>query len=299
MKSMRWSGVVCICLATGTVWADKKLVDMTPGYEREATACEMQQSGIDIVLAKARTYAPTAPASDQPELDKDIDRLAKGQVPVAAYCTAVKDMVAFLKEHADADAKTVQKDVDARATAIRKARGDGKKAIEELAPITRKLIPKVNARTPQVEERRPTGKFPSGRVVELPVLPGAWKLGGNAVTDVAEYTVDGATATVTTRPFTNATCDQQRKLFVSKAGDEPIADLELSAAAKAIDVQWAWRYVRHDQVPHMLTTMCVPVGTGGFVAIADVTPADKLALAEDLTKLMVTMLARQLPKPAP
>src|SRR5204863_5016286 len=124
------------------------------------------------VLAKARAFAPTA--ADKVDLDKAIDALAKGQPAVAAYCAAVKDMVAFLKDHKDADYKTVQKDLDTRDASLRKLRHDGKKAIEELAPVTRRLIPIVTVRVPQIEERRPTGKFPSGRIVALPTVTGSW-----------------------------------------------------------------------------------------------------------------------------
>jgi len=292
---MRYAVVALGLALVGTAAADKRIADMTPRFERELRACEMQEGGLAIVLGKTRAFVATNPP-DKAELDKAIERLANGHVTVEAYCKAVRDLVEFLKDHASDAYKTVQQDVDARDAAVRKLRREGKKAIEELAPVTRKLIPRVTARVPQIEERKPSGKFPSGRVVELPSLAGAWKLGGNLVTDVAEYTAEDVTATVTTHPFTNATCDQQRKLFVMKAGDEPIADLALTPAAKAIDVQWAWRYVRRDQTPHMLTMMCVPVGAGGFVAIADLTPPDQLALADDMTKLMVTMLALQLPK---
>lgn len=287
--------MVAVLFAT-TSWADKKIVDMTPGFERELGACEMQQGGIDSMLAKARAFVPAA--ADKAEIDKAIEALAKGQPAVAAYCAAVKDLVAFLKDKKDADYKAVGKEIDERDANVRKLRRDGKKAIEELAPITRKLIPKVTARVPQIGERKSSAKFPSGRIVDLPILTGSWKLGGNAVTDVADYSTDGVTATVTSRPFSNATCDQQRKLFASKAGDEPIADLGLSQPAKDLNVAWAWRYVRRDQTPHMLTMMCVPVGTGGFVAIADITPSGELATADEMTKLMVTMLALQI-KPAP
>lgn len=284
-----------VLVATFVVWApasaDKKITDMMPGFERELAACERQEGGLTILLTKARALP------DKAELESDLDRLDKGAAVVKAYCDEVRAMVALLKEHAGSAYKTVQKEIAARDASVRKARREGKQQINDLAPLTRKLIPIVNARVTQISERKHPGKFPSGRVVDLPQLGGTWTLGGNAVTDIAEYAASGANATVTTRPFTNATCDQQRKMFVSKAGDEPIADLELSAAAKTLDVQWAWRYVRRDQTPHMLTMMCVATGTGGFVALADQTPPDQLALADDLAKLMVTMLALQL-KPA-
>lgn len=295
MKPMRCFVMVLGLLVADAALADKKLADTAARFSRELAACEMQEGGLATVLAKTRTLVTTNPP-DKPELDKDIERLAQGHALVEAYCTDVRAMVAFLDEHAEAAYKTVQKELAARDAAVRKTRREGKQAIEELAPLTRKLIPKVNARTREIEDKKLSGKFPSGRVVDLPPLPGAWKLAGNPVTDIAEYTAEGVTGSVTAYPFANATCDQQRRMFVMKAGDEPIVDLELSPAAKAIDVQWAWRYVRRDQTPHLLTMMCVPAGAGGFVAIADLAPVDQPAIADELTKLMVAMLAAQIPK---
>lgn len=294
MVAMRW--LVVVALLATNAWADKKIVDMTPGYKREADACAMQEGGLGLMVTRTRSFVATNPP-DKAELEKDVERLAKGHQIVVAYCAEVTAFVKFLEDNASAAYKTVQKELGTRSNAVRKARTEAKKWIEELAPITRKLIPRVTQRVAQVEERKQTGKFPSGRIVELPAVTGSWKLGGTAITDIAEYTTDGTTATVTTHPFSKATCEQQRKQFAAKAGDEPIADLELSAAAKAIGIEWAWRYVRRDAKPHMLTMMCVPAGAGGFVALTDMTPADQLVLADEMTKLMVTMLALQLPKP--
>jgi len=294
MVSMRFVPVVALVCLVANAAADKKIVDMTPGFERELAACEMQEGGLGSMLSRAKDFVAKQNPPDKSEIEKDIEKLAKSHASVTAYCAEVKAMVQLLKDNAQAAYKTVQKDIDARDATVRKARKEGKKQIEEAAPITRKLIPRVNSRAPQIEEKKQTAKFPSGRVVELPSITGSWKMGGNLVSDVADYSSGDTTATVTSRPFSNATCDQQKKMFASKAGDEPIADLALSDAAKAINVQWAWRYVRRDQTPHMLTMMCVTSGTGGFVAIADLTPPTELAVAEELSKLMVTMLQLQL-----
>jgi hypothetical protein len=294
MEAMRLFVVVC-CVSFATItWADKKIVDMTPGFERELSACETQVSGVSSMLARAKTFVATNPP-DKADIDKSIERLALGHDALQAYCGEVRAMVALLKEHANAAYKAVEKAIDERDNSVRKARRDGKKWIEELAPITRKLIPRVTARVRQIDEKKTPGKFPSGRTIELPALDGAWKLGGNAVTDLAEYTTKTVTATITARPFTNATCDQQKKQFAAKAGDEPIAELELSPAAKSLGVAWASRYVRRDQTPHVLAMMCLTAGTGGFVALADITPPQD-ALADELAKVMVTMLVAQAKK---
>ena len=290
MVAMRVFIVAIVIASSAAVWADKKIVDMTPGYKREHEACAMQEGGLALMVTRTRSFVATNPP-DKAELEKDLERLAKGHAVVVAYCAEVTALVKLLEDSANVAYKKVQKDIGTRSNAIRKARNEAKKLIEELAPVTRKLIPRVTQRVAPVEERKQTGKFPSGRIVELPAITGSWKLGGSAITDIAEYATDGASATVTTYPFANATCEQQRKQFAAKAGDEPMAELELSPAAKSLGVEWALRYVRRDAKPHMLTMMCVPAGADGFVALADMTPADQLALADEMTKLMVTMLA--------
>lgn len=286
---MRAGLVISVALVANAALADKKIVDMTPRYKKELAACEMQEGGLAMMVARTRTFLATNPP-DKAELEKDVERFVQGHTIVAAYCAEVGAMVTLLEENANVPYKTVQKRIGERDNAVRKLRTQAKKQIDELAPLTRKLIPRVTQRVPQVEEKKQTGKFPSGRIVELPAITGTWKLGGNAVTDIAEYATDGAVGIVTAYTFANATCDQQRKYFAAKAGDEPIADLELSAAAKALEVQWAARYVRRDAKPHMLTMMCMPSGSGGFVALADITPADRLAIADELTLMMVAML---------
>jgi hypothetical protein len=58
MAAMRFLGAVLLA-CVGTAWADKKIVDMTPGFERELAACHVQAGGLSIVPGKTRTYAAT------------------------------------------------------------------------------------------------------------------------------------------------------------------------------------------------------------------------------------------------
>lgn len=286
---MRW--LLLVIAISSTAYADKRIVDMTPGFQRELAACERQQGGLQLMIDKAKRYVSMNPA-DKADVEADIERLATGLEVVAGYCKEVSAMVQLLKDNATTPYKKVEKELDTRDNAVRKARKEGKKELDEVAPITRKLIPIVNARIPRLEEKKQTAKFPSGRVVELPGVTGSWKLGGNANTDTAELTKSGASAsaTVTTWVFASATCEQQRKQLLEKAKDEPVIELDLSSGAKAIDVAWAVRYVRRDKTPHLLMLMCVEEKLGGFVAIADITPANQHALANDITRLMVSML---------
>src|SRR5262245_49764422 len=55
------STVVALLVLVGTATADKKIVDMTSGFVREAAACEMQEGGLALILTKTRTYVATSP----------------------------------------------------------------------------------------------------------------------------------------------------------------------------------------------------------------------------------------------
>src|SRR5688572_6354399 len=58
MEPMRWLWVLVL---VGTAWADKKIVDMTPRYEKELAACEMQESGIGLMITRAKAYVASNP----------------------------------------------------------------------------------------------------------------------------------------------------------------------------------------------------------------------------------------------
>jgi hypothetical protein len=285
MAVMRW---LLLAILVSTAWADKKVVDMTPGYKRELTSCETEHGGVQRMIDKAKRYLASEPA-DKAEIEADVERLAKGLEIVSAYCKEVGAMVELLEANAATPYKKVATDIDTHFRAVRDARKTAKKELDDLAPITRKLIPIVNARIPQLDDKKRTGKFPSGRVAEMPA--GTWKLGGNASTDIAELATKTATATVTSQPFVKASCELPKKQLLAKAGDQPVTELELSAAAKKLGVAWSLRYVRRDKTPHVLTTLCLEDGSGGFLAVADVTPADDTKLADSLDGLMVSMLA--------
>jgi hypothetical protein len=287
MGVMRWPLLVII-VASGLASADKRVNDMTPGYKRELGACEIEQGGVQRMIDKAKRYVAAEPA-DKVDIEKDIERLAKGLEVVTGYCKEVGAMVQVLESNAATPYKKIEKEIDDHYRAVFNARKVAKAELEELAPITRKLIPIVNAKVQRPDEKKQTAKFPSGRVVELPDVTGSWKLGGNATTDTAEIAVTGASASVTSQPFQKASCEQQRKSILAKVEDA--TELELPAAAKAIDVAWAVRYVRRDKTPHAVTTMCMEDGMNGFLVVADVTPATQKTLADGMTKLMVSMLS--------
>lgn len=271
--------IIAIAALASPAAADKKIVDMTPGFKRELAGCETERNGLQIVVTKTRAFVATDPP-DKAELDADLEQVANGHELVVAWCTDARAMVQLLEDNAAAAWKSAGRAVDTQYRVVVKSRKEAKRVLAELAPLTRKLIPRVNARAGEKPpEKKQTGKFPSGRVIAIPA--GTWTLGGTASNDVADYAASGITANVTTRPFANATCEQQRRAFVAKADGEVI---ELDVKPHV-----GWRYVRRDRTPHALAMICMTSGTGGAIAIADITPAT--AAADDVTKMMLAMLA--------
>jgi hypothetical protein len=204
-------------------------------------------------------------------------------------------MVKFLQDNAAVAYKSVEKDIDTRDNAVRKLRKDAKKATADVAPITRKLIPRIK-RTPTPDAsatpKAEATAFPSKRKVVLPKLgDGAWAVSGSAASDIATYKDKAGTASVTTRPFDKASCDQQRKAFAERS-DTPAADLEVPADGKTLGVAWSSRVATRKPI-HALLAMCIERGMGGVMVTADIVPAERKTLDAELTKLMVAMLAVQ------
>jgi hypothetical protein len=260
--------------------------------------CAVQTSGLAKVATGAAALVKTAEAGEREELERDAERLGKAAAQVKEYCDAVGEMVTFLQANADTPYRKVERDIDARDNKVRKMRTDAKKLLEEIQPIVKKTIPRIAARraAAPAEERTTPGKFPSRRAIELPNLPGSWRLSGSAITDTAEYTDKAATASVTARQFTAATCEQQKKATLARGDATDVADLTVP---KDAGVEWGVRYTRKDaKAAHAIIAMCAPTKSGGILAVADVAPADQAAVAAEIGKLVLRMIAAQL-KPTP
>jgi hypothetical protein len=298
---MRLAWLVLIALG-GTAHADKKLQGFKTDFVHEVAGCTVQTSGITKVLAGATELAKTVEPAERDELARDIDQLTRGLALEKEYCDEVAAVIAFIDANANASYRSVERELDERYNKIVKLRASTKKTLEELQPITRKLIPRI-ARRPQppaTEPKRIPGKFPSGRAIELPPLTGTWSLSGSSTTDIAEYSETAPKkpavhASATTRPFAGATCDQQKKSLLVRADAEELIDLDLPGA-KELGVAWGARYTRREQTTaHLVSVLCVPGKAGGLLATADVVPADRAALADELAKLLLRMLAAQKP----
>jgi len=303
MSLMRLAWILVFALApAGTAHADKKLLDFKPDFVREVAGCQVQTNGITKVLAGATELVKTVEPGERAELERDVEQLAKSLALEKEYCDEVAAMIAFIDANAAAPYRSVERELDTRYTKIVKLRAASKKMRDELQPTTRKLIPRI-ARRPQPAApgpKRVPGKFPSGRTVELPPLPGTWRLSGSATTDTADYSEappkgPAIAARATTRSFSGATCDQQRKALLVRGDAENLVDLDVPGA-KELGVAWGARYTRREQATaHLVSVLCVPGKAGGLLATADVVPAEREALADELGKLLLRMIAAQKP----
>ncbi len=272
--------MLLVVLAAGPAHADKRIQGLIPGYQREATACSRQSAGMQKVATGVATLARAAEDREKVELEKAAEVLAKGGAAVAEYCSEVGALVSYLKEHADDAYKTVEREIDGRASKTSRLRREAKRQIEELAPLTRKMIPrimKLPTAAPEPEKRTPA-KFPSGRSVELPVLSGAWRTSGTSLSDVVEYEDKQTTATLTTRSLPGA-CDEHRP---------PNAD-DMEIDVK--DFAWAVRLLRkEDSGAHLTMMACTPRRDRSVLAVVDVTPPTS-ALADKLLEVVLRMAA--------
>ena len=289
-------GAWLVLAIEGRAHADKRIQDLIPGFQTEANGCEVQGNGLAKVATGAEALAKAATGAEREELERDLARLAAGVTVFRDYCGQVGALVAFLQQHAQDSYRSVEREIDTRDNALRKARRDARKLVEELQPITRKLIGRMAVRPTAADEPGTPGKFPSGRAIELPRIGGSWRLSGTSTSDTADYTDKTVTASVTSRAAAGG-CDDQRKALAART-DDKLTELE---PAKDPPIAWSVRYTRRDKTTARLAgAMCAPTKTGHVLATADVAPADRTAIADQLAKLMVRMIAVQLaPPPAP
>ncbi|HEY4058532.1 MAG TPA: hypothetical protein VGM39_18090 [Kofleriaceae bacterium] len=283
-----------ILVASTAAYADKKLQDLTPGLTKEAAACAVELRGLTKVLTGANDLAATLTGTDKDEIDKDLVTLNAANTQVTGWCTELDGIVAFLTTNADAPYKSVSKELDERYRKVASFRKTAKKALTDIEPVTRKLIPRMKKTPSAAPEEKPAAtEFPSKRAVVLPRLTGQWSVSGTAASDTATYTDKTNTASSTSRAFDPGSCEKERAALDDKT-DGAIADLEPPANAKDLGVDWSVRLTTRGTPAHSLLVMCAGTKTGGVVVTGDILPATNKVLAAEITKLMVDMLAVQL-----
>lgn len=274
--------LLLLCLASAVAHADKKIQDLTPGYDREHTACVSQAAGMHKIANGTAALAKTAPEAERPELEKAAAALAKGTVAFDDYCTELGGLVAFLKDQAAAAYKAVEREIDTRATKVSRLRREAKKQTDELQPLTRKMIPRImSVRTAVAEpEKRTTVKFPSGRSVDFPVMAGTWRASSSATGDTVEYADKESKLVISTRHVAGA-CDGHR----SAIPKGEVTNVDAKPAA------WAVTYVQKEASgAHAVVLACVATGAKSVIATGDLTPPTA-ALAEAMPKLVLRMAA--------
>jgi hypothetical protein len=279
--------VVASVVASGVAHADGRIAFLITGYEKEARACQIQLDGVTKVAVRGQAlYDDTKDDALKP----DLDALATGKTAVDAYCGEVKAILDVLQADPKATYKSLEKDLDERDNKIRKLRAASKKTIEGLQPVMQRLIPKINARVgaAQPAEARTPGTFPSGRKVELPAVPGTWKVSGSVATDILEYSDKTTRASVTVYPFSSATCDQQRKALAAKA--DRLDEADASELAKTVKVAWYVAYTKNGRVTQ---AACAAGKAGGWMALVEAPVGATLPLGT----VMARMLAAQIAQP--
>jgi hypothetical protein len=261
--------------------ADSRITSLITGYEKEASSCQIHAAGVAKVLAGGQQLD---------DAKDDVAALEKGHAEVQAYCDEVNATLELLRADPNATYKSLEKQLDDHDNKIRKLRQSSKQALDSLAPVIQRLIPRINARAgaAAAADKKPSNKFPSGRTVDLPSLPGTWKVSGSASTDTVEYTDKSLVASITVGPFSSATCDQQRKSIAAKA--EHVDDVPQTDATKQLKLAWNIAYTKGGRVTQVA---CVAGKSGGWLATIDAPIDAKLPLGT----VMAHMLAAQIAQP--
>jgi len=277
MEVMRWMVIFAMVVLSARAYADPRIGQLITGYEKEAAACKIHADGIAKVLDGAK---------DLPDASADVDALAKTAAVNQDYCSALAAVLELLRADPNASYKSLEKQLDDYDNKIRKLRKASKQALDDAQPVISKLIPKINAHRIAATSNADKRKFPSGRAIDLPALPGTWKLSGTTATDVAAYAENAMSATVTTQPFGDGTCADQRKALAAKA--DRLDDVAPSDALKPLKPVW---YVAYMQKGRVQQVACVTGKTGGWLATIDAPEGAKLPLGTVMARMLAVQIA--------
>lgn len=263
--------LLVLLVLTATAAADGKTKELATGYHKELAACRTRADGV----AKVQTGA-----KQLPDYAAELDQLTKGLATLEAYCSELDATLQLIGDPA-ASYKALEKQLDEHDNKIRALRKQSKQTLDALAPVLAKLIPAINARAgtaSPVVKKTPLA-FPSGRAVDAPALAGAWKVAGNATSDIAEYTEAKQTSTLTVKLVTGTCADRKKDLPRAAVDNDPNPKLE-------------W-YVRYDKDARRIRSGCRSFTGGSLIATLD----DPLAASwPTLEPVLLAMLAARDPK---
>jgi len=265
--------LLCVLLATSTAAADGKTKELAQGYTKELAACHTRSDGV----TKVTTGAQALVDGGETQYTADLEQLHTGLTQIQAYCSELDATLQLLADP-NASYKALEHQLDEHDNKIRKLRQSSKQAVDALAPVMTKLIPAINERGARVEptvKKKTPIKFPSGRTIDAPPLPGTWKASGTPTSDVVEYTEGKSGATVTVRAVDGSCADRKKDL--------PRSAVDMTAPAKL-----AW-YVAYEKDTRRVHTGCrAAAKAGSVIAIIDDPVVEKWP---SLEPVLIAMLA--------
>lgn len=285
--------VVAVALAgPRLVHADAKTQALAIDYEKEANACDVRAAGMNKVVSSTVELAKASNPNDT--VIGDMVNLEAARDVVVGYCDALADMLELLRTDPSASYRSLEKRIDDGDNKIRALRKANQHAIDAAAPILARLIPRINARRAagEPDPTRMPRAFPSGRTVQLPLLPGRWKTSGDQDDDVLQYRQAGARLALDVRASRAVSCDQQAALVAKRA---VTVDMQRDApGAKATHEAWVlmwptgavWK-ASYTAGGRFVQVVCVPAPNGSALVTLDQPDAGRIA--QDINDIAAAM----------
>lgn len=252
--------MLAVWLAAAPAAADSRTKELAKSYEKELAACEMRLHGVERVTAGTQALVDDG----QHQYDADLAALRTGLTELQAYDTELTATLQILNADPGASYRSLERKLDEQDNKIRKLRQSTKKVLEDLAPVTARMIPVINARvgTAAPVVKRVHIQFASGRAIDAPLLTGEYRTLGNDAIDSVEYAEGKGTATITTKLIANATCEQQRKAIAAADATD------VAAAGAALSLGLAW-YVGYAKSGRRVRAACRTTKAGAVLAVLD------------------------------
>jgi hypothetical protein len=252
--------MLAVWLAAAPAAADSRTKALAKGYEKELAACERRLHGVERVTTGTQELVDDG----QRQYEADLAALRAGLVELQAYDAELTATLQILNADPGASYRSLERKLDEQDNKIRKLRQRTKKVLEDLAPVTARMIPVINARvgTAAPVVKRVHIEFASGRAIDAPLLAGEYRTLGNDTIDTVEYAEGKASATITTKLVANATCEQQRKAIA--AADA--ADVPATGATQSLGLAW---YIGYARTGRRLRAACRVTRAGAVLATLD------------------------------
>lgn len=252
--------MLAVGLAAAPAAADSRTKALAKSYDKELAACEMRLRGVERVAAGTQALVDDG----QRQYEADLAALRAGLAELQAYDTELTETLQILNADPGASYRSLERKLDEQDNKIRKLRQTTKKVLEDLAPVTGRLIPVINARvgTAAPVVKRVHIQFGSGRAIDAPLLTGQYRTMGTDAVDIVEYEEGKQSATLTTKLIANATCEQQRKAIA--AADA--SDVTATGAAQSLGLAW---YIGYAKSGRRLRAACRATKAGAVLATLD------------------------------